>query len=134
MSAFLNESKTVVLIELSRTYKQAAYNCNPQHLTRRRGDVVTHLWRHVADSSDAVGILADVHRVGLGVVFDGQTEVGDAALTVVLHQNVLRLEIAMRNLRFGSLPCNNKTKHVTRCKSMHRVVGGFNWAYNRWCR
>ena len=98
------------IVENLQASSLQTYSCHPQHLTRKRGDVVTHLWRHVADSSDAVGILADVHRVGLGVVFDGQTEVGDAALTVVLHQNVLRLEVAMRNFRFGSLPCNNSTK------------------------
>lgn len=60
----------------------------------------THLGRHVAFSADAVG-RRHVDGVAGHIVPDRQAQVADHACQVQLHQDVLGLEIAVRDGRFA---------------------------------
>ena len=63
------------------------------------------LYRHYIDGSHLGGSLLfngahlgrEVDGVGVCVVLDAEAEVGDGAGQILLHQDVLRLEVAVRD-------------------------------------
>lgn len=116
MSAHLKESKCLVLMVSSRTSgamylqpatKRAVAECHRRRLTSVRAGTPL-------GSNPLIG--CNVDGVGGGVVTDSQSQVGDGTAAVLLHQDVLGLEVPVGNagLSWGG--------HTARSGSFHKVT------------
>lgn len=72
-------------------------------------------------SNSVIG--GDVDGVGGGVVADSQSQVSDAASTILLHQDVLRLQVAVGDGRF-TCGEENRGKRVNGERERERAEKG----------